>query len=113
MDTFILLLILIFSFLSCKKDQELKIQEQSKKDITGIYEVYPSYERILIKFEPEYQCKILIKDELHTCSYHVVNDQLHIFQSEKNEILGVFLLSKENLLRGVWKKEVRFLRKLE
>lgn len=111
MDTFIFLLIFIFSFFSCKKES---IQEPKDIEITtikGIYEVYPSYHKILIKLN-EKECHILYKDIIQDCIYQFYDNELLIYT--ENLPKGIFFIEKDKkIFKGLWEKEARFLKKID
>jgi hypothetical protein len=66
MDTLVLLLIFLLSLTYCKKEEQSKnIIEEKKQTITGIYEIYPSYEKKYIEFESNGDCKFYTKDKIH------------------------------------------------
>jgi hypothetical protein len=69
MDTLVLLLIFLLSLTYCKKEEQSKIIiEEKKQTITGIYEIYPSYEKntlnlkvmAIVNFTPKTKFKIAI-----------------------------------------------------
>lgn len=115
MDTILLILILIFSLFSCKKDSDTKkIQEESNKNLTGIFELYPSYKKIYIKFETSPKCILYENDEIKNCFYLYRTNRLSIYM-EKDIPEGVFIIENGNdikFIRGLWKNQVRFLKKI-
>lgn len=116
MDTILLILILIFSLFSCKKDSDIKkIQEENNKNLTGIFELYPSYKKIYIKFETSPKCVFYEDDEIKNCFYLYRVNRLSIY-FEKDIPKGIFVIENENdikFIRGLWNNQVRFLRKIK
>lgn len=112
MGTFIFFLIFLL-FGTCKKEEIQNPIDAPKREILGVYELYPSYEKILIQFQEQESCRILIKDKIESCIVKTYSEKLLIYT--ENLPMGIFLIEQEktNLLKGIWKGETRFLRKLE
>lgn len=111
MDTLIFLLIFILSFFLCKKESTKEPQEIEINTIKGIYEVYPSYHKILIKFNEE-ECQILYKDIIQNCVHQFYGKELLIYT--ENLPKGIFYIEGEKkIFKGIWEQEARFLKKID
>ncbi len=116
MDTILFVLIIILSLFSCKKDSNIqKIEEDRYKDFIGIFELYPSYKKIFIKFEKSPHCLFYEEDTIKDCYYMYIKNRLSIY-FDKDLPVGIFVIESENdkrFIRGLWKNQVRFLRKIQ
>ncbi len=111
MGTFVFFLIFLI-FGACKKEKIQTPVEVIEKEIYGVYEIYPSYEKILIQFESQESCRIIVKDQIKNCIVKTHNKKLLIYT--ENLPIGIFLINQENTqyIKGLWKGETRFLRKI-
>ncbi|MCX7811384.1 MAG: hypothetical protein N2247_10770 [Leptospiraceae bacterium] len=112
MDTLVLLLIFLLSLTYCKKEEQSKdIIEEKKQTITGIYEIYPSYEKKYIEFESNGDCKFYTKDKIIDCYYYIYQNYLKIYL-EKDKPIGYFYVEDihQKTFKGMWNQETRFLR---
>ncbi|GIW23692.1 MAG: hypothetical protein KatS3mg068_2699 [Candidatus Sericytochromatia bacterium] len=111
MDTFIPILILLLLSFSCKKKEEIIKYEETNFTIHGIYEIYPSYQKKIIKFEDKNICKYYENDIIKNCYYRISQNYLKIY-IENNLPEGIFYIdkTKQKIYRGLWNNEVRFLK---
>ncbi|MFN3605138.1 MAG: hypothetical protein ACK4UJ_10545 [Leptonema sp. (in: bacteria)] len=111
MGPFILLLIFSVLMQYCKKEEIKDLEVMPKKEILGIYELYPSYEKIYIKFEEEEKCQILYKDTIENCIYKIWEQKLLIYTDTFP--IGIFFIDNQTFIKGTWREETRFLKVLK
>ena len=112
MDTLVFLLIFLLSLTYCKKeDQFTNVIEEKKQMLKGIYEIYPSYEKKLIEFKSNGDCKFFTEDKIHDCYYYIYQNYLKIYL-DKDKPIGYFYVENihQKTFKGMWNQETRFLK---